>query len=108
MGDITEVQSFNIIALKYGPQWRMHRKLHHIGIGGHLVKNYRDIQNNESKIVASNLLVQPEKYVESLERYAASVVSIVSYARRLPTPDDYLVKELLGFMKHGARFGVYV
>jgi hypothetical protein len=106
MGDITDLPSYNIIAMKYGPQWRLHRKLHHMGIGAHLVKKYRNLQNDESKVVASHFLRQPEDYVGALERYAASVVSIIAYARRLPTTDDYLVKEVLGFMKHGSRFGV--
>lgn len=70
------------------------------------VRSYRDWQNNESKIVAFNLLTDPDNYVLQFERYAASVVSIIGFGRRITSIDDPLIREVIMIMHIAAELNV--
>ena len=54
-----------------------------MGVGLQHVRSYSGFQNNESQVVAMDLLNTPDKYVDHFERYAASVVSIIGFGRRI-------------------------
>ena len=70
------------------------------------VRNYRGFQNDESKLVAYNLLRTPEDYVVHFERYAASVVSIIGFGRRISSPKDPIISEVLAVMQRAAELNV--
>ncbi|KAK3402352.1 cytochrome P450 [Sordaria brevicollis] len=86
--------------------WRVHRKLMHLGVGIQSVRGYREIQNNESKIVALDLLREPKEYVKHLERYATSVVSIIAFGRRVKRWDDPIITEVIALMQLAADLNV--
>lgn len=67
----------------YGDRWRVHRKITHMGVGLQQVRKYRGFQNDESRIIAYELLRTPQEYVAHFERYATSVVSIIGFNRRV-------------------------
>lgn len=69
------------------------------------VRSYRDIQNNESKVAALDLITDPSNYVKHFERYAASVVSIIAYGRRLLSSDP-IITEVLDVMHSAADLNV--
>lgn len=96
----------NLVSMYYGPRWRVHRKLTHMGVGLQQVRSYRDFQNDESRLVAYALLSSPEKYVEHFERYAASVVSIIGFGRRINKLDDPIISEVLAVMQRAAELNV--
>lgn len=75
-------------------RWRVHRKLIHHGVGVQSVRRYRQFQNNESRVVAYDLLKAPEDYVKHFERYATSVVSIIAFGRRVESWDDPIITEV--------------
>lgn len=87
-------------------RWRVHRKLMHAGVGIQQVRKYRTFQDDESKAVALNMLSSPERYVEHFERYATSVVSIIAFGRRVESPEDPIITEVIAAMHLAADLNV--
>ncbi|KAH8787271.1 putative cytochrome P450, partial [Hyaloscypha finlandica] len=96
----------NLVSMYYGPRWRIHRKLTHMGVGLQQVRSYRPFQNDESMLVAYNILRTPELYEKHLERYAASVVSIIGFGRRISDIHDPIISEVLAVMQRAAELNV--
>lgn len=86
--------------------WRVHRKLMHLGVGVQAVRRYRDVQNNESKVVALDFLREPTEYVKHLERYATSVVSVLAFGRRVANYNDPIITEVIALMHLAADLNV--
>lgn len=63
------------------------------------VQRYRGFQNDESKVVAYDLLSTPENYVAHFERYATSVVSIIGFGRRISSIKDPIITEVIALMQ---------
>lgn len=74
-------------------RWRVQRKLMHSAVGVQQVRKYRSFQNDESRVVAYDLLKKPEDYVKHFERYATSVVSIIGFGRRVEDSSDPIITE---------------
>lgn len=74
-------------------RWRVQRKLMHQGVGVQQVRKYRSFQNDESRVVALDLVRRPEEYVKHFERYATSVVSIIGFGRRVASSEDPIITE---------------
>jgi cytochrome P450 len=87
-------------------RWRVHRKLMHHAVGIQSVRKYRQFQNDESKVVAYDLLESPENYVKHFERYATSVVSIIGFGRRVERWDDPIITEVIAGMHLAAALNV--
>ena len=104
-GELSMGQS-NIVSMYYGDRWRVHRKLTHMGVGLQHVRSYSGFQNNESKVVALDLLRTPEDYVMHFERYAASVVSIIGFGRRISSSEDPIITEVIAVMQRAAELNV--
>jgi len=85
---------------------RVHRKITHLGVGMQQVRSYRDVQNNEGKVAAVELIKDPENYVMHFERYAASIVSVIAYGRRIPSSEDPIITEVIAVMHNAADLNV--
>lgn len=96
----------SLVTLRYGDRFRVHRKLTHMGIGVQQVRNHAHIQSNENKVVLYDLLEDPEHFESHMERYAASVVSIIGFGRRIPTIDDPIITEVIALMQLAAEHNV--
>ena len=96
----------NLVNLYYGDRWRLHRKLIHLSAGLQHIRKYRVFQNDESKVVTSDILSRPEKSAEQFERYATSVVSIIGFRRRVPSADDPVVTGVIKVMQRAAELNV--
>ncbi|KAL4916495.1 cytochrome P450 [Aspergillus aurantiobrunneus] len=96
----------NLVNMYYGGRWRLHRKLTHMGVGLQQVRKYRTFQNDESKLVALDLLREPGEYVRHFERYATSVVSIIGFGRRVSSYLDPIVTEVIAVMQRAAELNV--
>lgn len=83
----------NLVTMKYGDRWRLHRKLTHHGVGVQAVRGYAALQEMESRRVIADLLDDQEEYVNHFERYAASVVSIIGFGRRIASFKDPIITE---------------
>lgn len=87
-------------------RWRVHRKLMHYAVGTQSVRKYRAFQNDESKVVAYDLLRSPSEYVKHFERYATSVVSIIGFGRRVESSNDPIITEVIAVMHLAADLNV--
>ena len=96
----------SLVTQKYGERFRVHRKLTHMGVGLQQVRNYQAIQSDENKVVLFDLLSDPENYVLHLERYAASVVSIIGFGRRIRAYTDPIITEVIAIMQKAAELNV--
>lgn len=54
---------------------------------------YKDIQSLESKVAMQQILDDPKKYETHIQRYAASVVTSVTYGRRVESMDEWIIVE---------------
>jgi cytochrome P450 len=68
--------------------------------------SYRPIQENESKRLAMDLVRDPKNFDRHLERYAASVIMTVAYARRVDDMNDPAVQMVLEMMQYMASLNV--
>ncbi|KAF2738873.1 cytochrome P450 [Polyplosphaeria fusca] len=98
MGDAINISKINQTTLPYGDRWRTHRKLMHMAVGTQAVKAYRSFQSNESKLLTRDLLLDPNDYELSIERYSVSTVSIVGWGRRIDRKNDYVAQQALKVM----------
>lgn len=87
-------------------RWRVQRKITHQGVGVQKVREYRSFQNDESKVVAYDMLETPEEYVAHFERYATSVVSIIGFGRRVSDHTDPIISEVIAVMHRAADLNV--
>ncbi|KUI63565.1 Cytochrome P450 1A1 [Cytospora mali] len=87
-------------------RWRVQRKLMHHAVGVQQVRKYRSFQNDESRVVAYDLLRKPDDYVKHFERYATSVVSIIGFGRRVESSDDPIITEVIAVMQLAAELNV--
>ena len=87
-------------------RFRDHRRLTHFGVGIQQVKNYRGFQDDESKVMAYELLNSPDDFVGHFERWATSVVSIIAFGRRIPRSDDSFITEVIALMHNAAEMAV--
>lgn len=85
----------SLVTMKYGDRFRVHRKLTHMGVGMQQVRNYQKLQSDENKVVLLDLLTDSENYVAHFERYAASVVSIIGFGRRISKITDPIITEVI-------------
>jgi hypothetical protein len=104
-GELAFGQS-SLVSMYYGDRFRVHRKLTHMGIGLQQVRGYQNIQSDENKVVLYDLLTDSENYVAHLERYAASVVSIIGFGRRISNVTDPIITEVIYLMQRAAEHNV--
>lgn len=104
--ELSGIGQSNLVNMYYGDRWRVHRKLTHLGVGLQQVRKYRGFQNNESRVMAYDMLRDSERYVTHMERYATSVVSIVGFGRRVARIDDPLITQVLAIMQRAAELNV--
>jgi hypothetical protein len=55
-------------------------------------------------VLALDILEHPDDYVNSIERYSTSVVSIIGWGRRIRHHNDYVLGIALSFVQNGANF----
>lgn len=87
-------------------RWRVQRKLMHHAVGVQQVRKYRSFQNDESRVVAHDLLSAPGDYARHFERYATSVVSIIGFGRRVESAGDPIITEVIAVMQLAAELNV--
>ena len=96
----------SLVSMRYGDRFRVHRKLTHMGIGVQQTRNHAHLQSDENKVVLYDLLKDPEHFEAHMERYAASVVSIIGFGRRIQTIDDPIITEVIALMQRAAELNV--
>jgi hypothetical protein len=77
-----------------------------MGVGLQQVHNYRPFQNDESILVAYNFLRMSELYEKHFVLYAASVVSIIGFGRRVSDVHDLIISKVLAVMQRAPELNV--
>ncbi|KAL4260675.1 cytochrome P450 family protein [Pleurotus pulmonarius] len=88
------------LMLPYGEEWRKFRKILHSGFHARKSEEYQPIQSLESKIMMHQILAEPKNYERHIQRYAASVVTSVTYGRRIDSVDEWVVRENMRAMDY--------
>lgn len=96
------------LVMPYGEKWRKHRKLLHSGLMQKAAHSYKPIQQLESQRLVWDLVERPEEFIEAVDRYAASVVLMLAYGRRVDSLGDPLVHQVVDRNKFMASINVYV
>ena len=76
----------NLVSMYYGQRWRVHRKLTHMGVGLQQVRNYRGFQNDESMLVAYNILQTPDDYESILNAMLPVSSQLLALGGELQVP----------------------
>ncbi|GLB41499.1 putative cytochrome p450 [Lyophyllum shimeji] len=88
------------LMLPNNDHWRKWRKVLHSGFHARQAETYKEIQSLESKVALQQILNDPRRYEKHLQRYAASVVTSVTYGRRVDSVDEWIVKENMDAMDY--------
>ncbi|KAL5520612.1 hypothetical protein ACEPAF_2613 [Sanghuangporus sanghuang] len=90
-----EILSDNMrgLMLPNNEEWRKWRKILHTGFHFRQAQKYRVIQSLESKVTMQQIVENPKEYERHIQRYAASVVTSVTYGRRVESVDEWIVAE---------------
>lgn len=88
--------------MPYGERWRSIRKVSHAALNIGTSDSYRPVQDFESKQVLHDFLTNkdPYKFYDDNRRYAASVIMIVTYGRRIASWDDPHIKNIFTVLEH--------
>ncbi|KAK4937360.1 hypothetical protein LTR10_021969 [Elasticomyces elasticus] len=97
-GDITGQQDCNQVFMPHNDHWRLQRKVMHTAVGSQALKPYKSFQEDEGKVLMSELLDSPNDFALYFERYACSLVSILGYGRRIESKDDYMLRFAVSMM----------
>jgi len=73
---------------RYGPTWRMIRKMCHDLLNIKRSESYVPYQDLESKQMLYELLTQPDRFLDSVRRYTASLTSSMTFGWRTVDFDD--------------------
>ncbi|KAJ8521498.1 hypothetical protein ONZ45_g1791 [Pleurotus djamor] len=95
------------LMLPNGEAWRRWRKVSaystlilHTAFHVRKSDDYRPIQSLESKVMMKQLLDDPRNFEKHIQRYAASVVTTVTYGRRVESVDEWIVRENMKAMEY--------
>lgn len=88
--------------MPYGERWRNVRKVSHALLNLKTSSTYKPVQDFESKQVMHNFLTNtdPWKFYDDNRRYAASVIMVVTYGRRIASWDDPHIKKIFTVLEH--------
>lgn len=75
------------------------RYLKHTAVGTQAIREHREFQSNEGKVLSLDLLTKPDDYVLSVERYSVSVASIIGWGRRIDRINDPVAETALAIME---------
>lgn len=78
--------------MRYGPRWRMARKLFHNILRINVAETYVPYQSLESKQMLYEILEQPNNFLDSLKRYSSSLTAQMTYGWRTPSNQDPKMK----------------
>ncbi|EKM78384.1 hypothetical protein AGABI1DRAFT_41945 [Agaricus bisporus var. burnettii JB137-S8] len=78
--------------------WKQWRKMLHNGFHVRKAPVYHTIQSLESKVLLKQIMDDPKNFDGYMKRYAASVVTSVTYGRRVESVEEWVVKENMASM----------
>ncbi|KAH7911741.1 cytochrome P450, partial [Hygrophoropsis aurantiaca] len=82
---------FSSILLRYGPKWRLHRRLFHQAFKQDASLSFNPMQLRKAHHLLRNLLESPQGYEEHLQIHAGSVIMSAVYGYETAPRDDPFV-----------------
>ncbi|KAH7908057.1 cytochrome P450, partial [Hygrophoropsis aurantiaca] len=82
---------FSSILLRYGPKWRLHRRLFHQAFKQDASLSFNPMQLRKAHHLLRNLLESPQGYEEHLQLHAGSVIMSAVYGYETAPRDDPFV-----------------
>ncbi|KIJ67222.1 hypothetical protein HYDPIDRAFT_84550 [Hydnomerulius pinastri MD-312] len=83
---------FNSGMLRYGDQWRMHRKLFHQAFRTETATRYHTMQQRKALQLVLNVLHTPDEHLEHLYTYTAAIIMSAVYDYDVAPKNDELVR----------------
>ncbi|KAF9634968.1 Cytochrome P450 [Lasiodiplodia theobromae] len=80
--------------LPYGPRWRQIRKHGHALLSATAATRYQPIQDYESKQLLAEMLDAPGEFYQINRRYAASVIMLSTYGKRVRSWDEPVMRRV--------------
>ncbi|KIM68462.1 hypothetical protein SCLCIDRAFT_105429 [Scleroderma citrinum Foug A] len=90
--------------LRYGNEWRLHRKLLHISLRPDVVDQYQDLHLRNAYQLLENVRRDSTNYFEHFDIYSGSTALEFTYGHRVDGKDDPIIKlasELAEVMSNG-------
>jgi len=84
----------SILVQGYNDKWRKQRKILHQALVPRAITKYKPIQDAESKRLLWDLYKDPTHFETHLNRYAASVVFCITYARRIESMQEKVMHDV--------------
>ncbi|KIM57444.1 hypothetical protein SCLCIDRAFT_130521 [Scleroderma citrinum Foug A] len=89
---------FSSVALPYGDEWKLHRKLFHRALRVELTAHYREVYITRARRLLVNLLDAPVDFDAHLKHFVASNVMALAYGYEVATRDDPMVRTVKEFI----------
>ncbi|KAH7929834.1 cytochrome P450 [Leucogyrophana mollusca] len=83
---------FSTVALPYGDEWRLHRKLFHNALHAEAATRYQDLYLQQARILLLNIFQVPTQYVAHIQGFTASIIMGLTYGYDTAPRDDPIVR----------------
>ncbi|KDQ59104.1 hypothetical protein JAAARDRAFT_33832 [Jaapia argillacea MUCL 33604] len=97
---------WNFAAMRYGDNWRRHRRTFHQQFNQGAIRKYQPIQTRESRLLLQRLLGAPQDFYSIIRLTFTATILDVMYGIRVKDQDDDYVKTAEDFMDSLIETGV--
>ncbi|KAL2831569.1 cytochrome P450 [Aspergillus cavernicola] len=94
IGQVLCSGGLRLLMMRYGPTWRMFRKMVHGLLNVVTSRNYVPYQMLENKQMLYELLTEPEGFLKHIRRYSNALTTTMVFGWRTPTYEDRKMKQL--------------
>ncbi|KAG7086360.1 hypothetical protein E1B28_002320 [Marasmius oreades] len=77
--------------MRYGQDWRMHRRLYKEGFRATVVPNYQDVLSSKAEQFVTNLRQNPNSFVDHIRTYSAATIMATVYGYDIAPTNDRFV-----------------
>ncbi|KAG7086368.1 hypothetical protein E1B28_002328 [Marasmius oreades] len=91
MLDLTGWMKLNTGLMRYGSDWRIHRRLYKEGFRATLVPNYQDVLSSKAEQFVSSLRQNPDSFVNHIRTYSAATIIATVYGYDIAPSNDRFV-----------------
>ncbi|KAG5637888.1 hypothetical protein H0H81_002773 [Sphagnurus paluster] len=77
-----------LATMRYGQEFRMHRRILQQHFNKAKIRNYESIQLLEARTFARNLLTDPEEKKNIINRFTTSIITHITYGHRVTSDED--------------------
>ncbi|KAG7089560.1 hypothetical protein E1B28_011232 [Marasmius oreades] len=92
MLDLMGWSKMNTAMLRYGPNWRMHRRIYQQGFRANVVPDYQSILSPKVGQLLSNLHQSPDLFSTHIRGYATAAILAVVYGYETSSSNDTLAQ----------------